>query len=225
MKMRQHMLALPIGYLLGRYRLEGVLGSCGFGITYLAQDASLSRKVAIKELLPNAFATRLDGTTVVAKTESDGADLEWARKRFLEEGRVLAACSHPNVVEVYDLIEANSTAYMVTKYEEGQDLGGWLRTLGRQPTERELREILLALLSGLEQVHERGFLHRDIKPENICLTLNGRPVLLDFGSARQAVSGRSQMLTAVITPGYAPFENIMKAELKVLGAIFTGLGR
>jgi TPR repeat protein/serine/threonine protein kinase len=206
MKTQQHLLALPPGYRLGKYRLEGVLGSGGFGITYLAYDPSLGRKVAIKELLPNNFATRVDGSTVVAKTESDNADLEWARKRFLDEGRVLASCSHPNVVEVYDMVEANRTVYMVTKYEEGQDLERWLRGLGRQPAQYELREILLALLSGLEQVHLRGFLHRDIKPENIYLTENGRPVLLDFGSARQAISNRSRMLTAIITPGYAPFE-------------------
>src|SRR6516162_8616274 len=129
----EHVLALPTGYQLGKYHLEGVLGSGGFGITYLAEDTYLHRKVAIKEMLPNDFATRIDGTTVVAKTRSDTASLAWARARFLEEGRALAACDHPNVVNVYEMIEANETAYMITKYEEGKSFEQWLKDLGRAP--------------------------------------------------------------------------------------------
>jgi serine/threonine protein kinase len=211
MNTEEHLLALPAGYMLGKYRFEGMLGSGGFGITYLAEDTALGRKVAIKELLPNDFATRLDGTTVVAKTRSDGQNLEWARARFLEEGRVLAACSHPNVVEVYEMIEQNGTAYMVTRYEEGQNLENWLQSLNRTPTEEELLSTLFPLLAGLERVHRMGFLHRDIKPQNIYLTTDGRPVLLDFGSARLAIGSRSRMLTAVVTPGYAPFEQYQEA--------------
>src|SRR3984893_9649446 len=207
MKTEQHLMALPEGYQLDRYVIEGVLGSGGFGITYLAEDTMLGRRVAIKELLPGDFATRVGNATVAAKgRDSDHENFEWARKRFLEEGRALAACKHPNVVDVYGAFAANGTAYLVTAYEEGQDLERWLRGLGRPPTETELSGILWPLLSGLERVHEAGFMHRDIKPENIYLTAGGRPVLLDFGSARQAIGSRSRILTAVITAGYAPFE-------------------
>jgi serine/threonine protein kinase len=202
----QHRLALPPGYELGRYRLQQILGSGGFGITYLAEDKTLGRRVAIKELLPNDIATRLDGTTVVAKTESEEQSLAWARERFVGEGRALAACDHPNVVNVYEMVEANGTAYMVTKYEDGKSFEQWLRDLGRPPNEAELRSILMPLLAGLETVHKAGFLHRDIKPENIYVTQNGRPVLLDFGSARQAITNRSTALTSIVTSGYAPFE-------------------
>jgi len=206
MNAERHRLALPEGCELGKYRLHDVLGAGGFGITYLAEDCLLGRWVAIKELLPGDIATRVDGATVVAKTQGDESILQWARKRFVEEGRAIAACDHPNVIHVYELIEANGTAYMVTKFEEGCSLEVWLRDLGRVPEEAELRGILHALLSGLEKVHSAGFLHRDIKPENIYLTMDGRPVLLDFGSARQAISDRTMALTVVVTAGYAPFE-------------------
>ncbi|MFO7642063.1 MAG: serine/threonine-protein kinase, partial [Candidatus Competibacteraceae bacterium] len=66
--------------------------------------------------------------------------------------------------------------------------------------------LLLPVLDGLRDVHQRGFLHRDVKPHNIYLTAQGRPILLDFGSARQAMGERSRSLSVVLTEGFAPFE-------------------
>src|SRR5260221_2439030 len=102
----QHVLALPAGYQLGKYLFKGVLGSGGFGITYLAEDITLNRKVAVKEMLPNDFATPIDGTTVVAKNESEEAKLAWARARFVDGRRAIAARDHPKVVHVFHMVLA-----------------------------------------------------------------------------------------------------------------------
>lgn len=226
MSLNSHRLGLPLGTRVGRYRLDRYLGSGGFGITYLAHDERLGRSVAIKELLPSQIASRGSGSTVYANTQSDNDDWQWAVKRFEEEARMLASFNHPNILQVYETFRANGTVYMVTCYEEGCDMEAWLKGNGRPPKEEELEAILLPLLSALEVVHGAGFLHRDIKPANIYIARNGRPILIDFGSARQAISSRSTPITAIVTPGYAPFEQYIETgnqgawtDLYALGAV------
>jgi DNA segregation ATPase FtsK/SpoIIIE-like protein len=94
---------------------------------------------------------------------------------------------------------------MVMEYVEGETLERAFRS-GRVSGEAAFLAVLLPLLDGIERVHEAGFIHRDIKPENIYLRRDGTPVLLDFGSARQAIGAQTRTLTALVTPGYAPFE-------------------
>lgn len=197
--------ALPVGTTLLEYRIESVLGAGGFGMTYLCTDTNLDKKVAIKEYFPSDLALRaLDGGVVPVNTDSD-QDYKWGLERFIQEARTLAKFSHPHIVRVNRYFEANATGYMVMDYENGESL---TQLLKREPqiTEARLKEIIVPLLEGLQAVHETGFLHRDIKPANIYIRTNGSPVLLDFGAARQAVSGTSKSLTAVLTPGYAPLE-------------------
>jgi len=197
--------ALPLDAPLLEYRLEGVLGAGGFGITYLARDVHLDKHVAIKEYLPTDLAMRaLDGSVVPVATEHEH-DYQWGLERFIQEARTLARFSHPHIVRVNRYFEANGTGYMVMDYESGESLNQLLRR-GPAPDETQLRAILMPLLDGLQAVHEAGFLHRDIKPSNIFLRETGGPVLLDFGAARAAVGGATRSMTAVLTPGYAPLE-------------------
>jgi serine/threonine protein kinase len=94
---------------------------------------------------------------------------------------------------------------MVMALVEGETLDRKLKRDGRLP-QTDVDRLLGPLLDGLEQLHAAGFLHRDIKPANIIVDTAGQPTLIDFGAARAAMSGRTQTLTAVFTPGYAPIE-------------------
>jgi len=201
-----HRNALAIGSRINEYVIEGILGEPGgFGIAYLARDVNLDQQVAIKEYLPNDLAMR-EGTTVYPKSAHDEEDYQWGLERFLDEAKTLAKFPHPNIVQVLRYFEANSTGYMVMRYEDGLPLNEILKK--NHLTEEELTQnILFPLLDGLEKVHAGGFLHRDIKPGNIYMRRSDEtPVLLDFGAARNALGSKSKSLTSIVTPGYAPFE-------------------
>jgi len=201
--------ALPLGTMLLEYRLESVLGAGGFGMTYLAYDTLLQKKIAVKEYLPVELAVRaLDGAIVPINTGTE-YNYKWGLDRFLQEARLLAKFSHPNIVQVKRYFEANGTAYMVMNYESGMSFSQLLKRIP-QPDEPMLVKILMPLLDGLEAVHQAGFLHRDIKPSNIFIRDTGVPVLLDFGAARLSAGAVTRTMTSILTPGYAPLEQYSK---------------
>ena len=203
--MTDYLHALPPGYRIEEYELVRVLGSGGFGITYLGYDHHLDKAVAIKEYLPNDLAVRTDNNSVLPKSTQDKADYEWGLARFLNEAQTLARFDHRHIIKIHRFFRAHGTGYSVMEYAEGETLSEMLQRKGTL-TESELKAILLPILDGLEAVHEADFLHRDIKPSNIVIRDDGSPVLIDFGSARQAVAGKSRSVTAIVTPGYAPIE-------------------
>ena len=198
--------ALPVGRVLSDYRIEGILGQGGFGITYLAIDTNLGRKVAVKEYYPREFAVR-DGTLTIRATGNaeDRETFKWGLTRFLEEARILARFEHPNIVAVRRFFEANGTAYLVMDYCDGEPLDEVIKRNGPLSKE-QLERILLPLLDGLEEIHGTNFLHRDIKPANIFIRRDGSPVLLDFGAARQETGNHSRSVTSLATAGYAAVE-------------------
>ena len=203
---QQPLNALPQGHRLQEYELVRVLGFGGFGMTYLGFDHNLDKAVAIKEYLPSDIATRTSDNSVVPQASQFQGDFEWGLDRFVDEARALARFDHRHIIKVHRFFEAHGTAYIVMEYAEGETLSAFLERKGTLK-EAELKAILYPILDGLEVVHRADFLHRDIKPGNIIIRdEDNSSVLLDFGSARQAMGVRSRSVTSIVTPGYAPIE-------------------
>lgn len=202
-----NLIALPAGTeLVGDYRIERVLGAGGFGITYLADELALDRAVTIKEYFPSDFAARNGSHEAVPRSRDCSSDYRWGLDRFIEEAQTLARFDHPNIVRVYRYFRANNTGYMVLHWEEGKSLKSWLKDLKRAPRQNELDEIIAPLLEALAMIHKADFLHRDIAPDNIIVRKSGAPVLIDFGSARGEIAAHSKTVSALVKPGYSPYE-------------------
>jgi len=204
--------ALPPGTRLEEFVIERVLGSGGFGITYLARDTSLDRQVVIKENLPAMFAFRDRGSLTVAPRHTTGEDADnfaWSLENFSKEAAMLASLDHPGIVKVHRSFRAHGTAFFVMPYVEGIAFDELIRSRtdkGKPFTADEISGLLERVLRALTYLHNRGIYHRDIKPGNILITNESVPVLIDFGSARQRLSERS--MTVVESPGYTPFEQL-----------------
>ena len=208
--------ALPQGCVLRDYTIQEVLGHGGFGIVYKACHNELDHVVAIKEYLPSELAVR-EGTTIRARSADCETHFADGLRRFREEAKALIDFQqHPSVVDCRDFFRANGTAYLVMEYVEGLPLSELLRkreAAGRPFTESDLLGIAIPLAQGLAHIHRAGVIHRDIKPANILVRQSDqRPVLIDFGAAKQAVAEHSRSL-APYTEGYAAFEQVADGQL------------
>ncbi|MBF0553865.1 MAG: tetratricopeptide repeat protein [Nitrospirae bacterium] len=207
----QGSLALPLKTILNdkKYIIGKVLGKPGgFGITYLGWDMTLHNRVAIKEYIPRQLASRKsDRKTLEPHSKESELDFKYGLEQFLQEARTIAKFDNVHIVRIRSFFEENSTAYIVMDYYDGIPLMDYL---SRQPDEKipwkTAIDIMMPILDGLREVHENNIIHRDIKPQNIYITTGGRPILLDFGAARYSFGNKTQALTVVMTPGYAPPE-------------------
>jgi serine/threonine protein kinase len=206
--------SLPIGYQLQDYTITQVLSTGGFSLVYLAEDADKTI-VAIKEYMPTGLALREDGAEVLLGSDDDIATFKHGLKCFFEEGLALAKIDHKNIVRVINFFRENNTVYMVMQYEHGKSLQDHILTREGPVSENFVRRVFGELLNGLREVHTHKLLHLDIKPANIYIREDGSPVLLDFGSARQALTQTQSNLAPSYTPGFAPPEQYY--ERKQLG--------
>ncbi len=206
-------LFLPHGAVLaGQYRVGKVLGRPGgFGITYLGWDIYLQQKVAIKEYLPPDIAARIpESQDITVHTQDDRKGFEGGKEQFLKEARIVARLDHPNVVRVRGFFNANDTAYMVMDYYDGMSLDAFFSQVKPVLEPVVASSLMQMVLDGLDYVHRHGVVHRDIKPHNIYIAAVGKPIILDFGAARQAVSGSPKSISVVLTEGYAPLEQYQR---------------
>lgn len=203
---------LPAGFQLDQYRIERQLSLGGFSIVYLAYDAE-GTPVAIKEYLPNSLALRKEGMVSPEIPAENEAAFRYGLKCFFEEGRSLAKLMHPNVVQVLNFFRANGTVYMVMVFEKGRTLNEYIHKHRGQVREPFIRAVFTRMLNGLREVHAHKLLHLDIKPSNIYLRMDGTPVLLDFGAARQTLMTDQPILKPMYTPGFASPEQYSHRDI------------
>src|SRR6201996_1639278 len=205
--------ALPPGATLREWRLGDVLGVGGFGIVYKGRGAYFGELVAIKEYFPSAISDRIDDETVKPTDSSSEEIYALGLQKFVEEAKILWQLSHPerhpNIVNVRSLFEIHGTAYMVMDFESGVSLSQMLKD-GRTFDEASLMALLRPIAEGLDRAHRAGVLHRDIKPANILVDDTGRPVLIDFGSARFESGQATNTKVTFYTPPYAAIEQYVK---------------
>ncbi|MDD5241751.1 MAG: serine/threonine-protein kinase [Sulfuricella sp.] len=194
--------ALLGGYQLLNYRIEKQISAGGFSLVYLAHDEN-GKPVAIKEYLPSALALREEGAMVQATSAENLNIFRYGMRCFFEEGLALAKIAHPNVVRVTNFFRANETVYMVMQYERGRTLQDYILHRKNEIKENFIRRIFAELLGGLREVHAHKILHLDLKPSNIYIRLDGSPLLLDFGAARQTLTLEKTSLNPMYTPGFA----------------------
>ncbi len=173
-----------------RYQILSVLGSGGFGDTFLAEDTKIPsrRRCVIKQLKPVA-----DNTKIYVLLQ----------ERFQREAAILESLGegHPNIPKLYANFSENDLFYLVQEWVDGDTLTRRVRDQMRLP-EAQVRHLLQKLLTILEYVHSKGIIHRDIKPENIILRRSdGEPFLIDFGAVKETL-GATQLAQ---NPAQNPF--------------------
>jgi serine/threonine protein kinase len=199
--------ALPMGTIIDCYEVQKLMASGGFSLIYLAKDMDNQDRVVIKEYLPKKLARRDEGKRLVKVMSEDKRDgFNQGRRLFYQEAKVLSQLKHPNIVNVRNFFLANDTAYLIMDYEEGKNLGGYIRKRGGGLSTTFMMTVFPPILDALSLVHDCNQLHLDIKPSNIHLRPGGNPLLLDFGAAHEFLEQAKSRSGRVVTPGYSPVE-------------------
>lgn len=179
-----------IGERISHYRIESKLGAGGMGEVFLAQDTSLSRRVALK-FLPESLC-----------------GIDEARKRFLREAQAAAALNHPNIVTIHEVAEHEGRPFFAMEYVDGKSLRDYCAVGER--TLDELLQLAGQIADGLERAHRAGIIHRDLKPGNILVNADGNVKIVDFGLAQ--VRGAARLTQTGSTLGTASYMSPEQAQ-------------
>lgn len=218
--------ALLEGTQIAVYEIKEILGSNLSEIIYRAWNGHLNGMVILKEFFPSQYALREDGTQAVKANSQDNISiLEFGLGNFIQQNEKLLEVQHPGAQTVHNILEFNQTAYLAVDEEKGSLLSEYLEN-GETYSEGELKMLLDSLLETLGKFHEAGVVHGDIHPGNILIKKNGKPVLLNFASARQRFSRLIDNPSAELQSGYGAPEQYLEggstepsSDLYALGAI------
>ncbi|MGM9694083.1 MAG: bifunctional serine/threonine-protein kinase/formylglycine-generating enzyme family protein, partial [Alloprevotella sp.] len=216
----------------GKYRIVKKLGQGGFGITYLAIQTGLERRVVIKEFFMKEFCERDSNTHhVTMGTEGSRDTVKKFQEKFLKEARHIAKFNHPHIVRIIDVFDENNTSYYVTEYASNGSLEDKVKAQGAL-SESVATRYILQVADALDFIHQKNMNHLDVKPGNIVLNEADDTILIDFGLSKQydATTGNQTSTTPLgISEGFAPMEQYKKGgvgaftpetDIYALGATF-----
>lgn len=192
----------------GKYQVIKVLGQGGFGITYLAENTMLEKRVALKEFFPKELCGRDNTSHLTLGTQNNAETVERLRERFLKEAKNIAKLDHPSIVKIHDVFEENSTAYYVMDHIEGVSLSDMVKRGGPLPEDKAV-EYITKIGGALEYMHSRQMTHFDVKPANIMVRQSDdTPLLIDFGLSKQydTKGDATSTLMQGVSHGFSPIE-------------------
>ena len=174
---------------LGKYKILGELGSGAMGVVYRAEDPRLGRLVALKT------------------TNAEVAGNPDLLLRFYREAQAAAKLTHPNIVTIYEIDEANGVPFIAMEYLEGESLQKIIAERRDVPILKKV-QIVIDTCKGLDYAHQHGIVHRDVKPANIVVVTSGQVKIVDFGIARVGASSMTRTGVVLGTVMYMSPEQV-----------------
>lgn len=197
--------------LKGRYQIKSVLGKNALGVTYEGTDTASGGRVAVRELFPEGWCSRMQDGAVAVEHESFAGKKE----QFIRQMQLLA--NHKGldgIVEVYDVFEERGTAYCIMEYVDGISLEKYLSKSGQKFPVKRIKELALPVVESLSALHKAGVVHQNISPDNLIFTKKGNLKLIGFGCMEGQVSNTGT--------GYVPVELYRRQqEIKPAADIYS----
>ena len=189
-----------------RYVIGRVIGSGGWGVTYLAYDTEQEKSVAIKEYYPKNVAVRgADNVTLEPLTSMQAAEFRLGAEKLEQEAEILSGLGDEvDVIKVFNTFRQNGTIYYVMEYIHGVTLQEYTDKHGRI-SEGQAVCTAMHIANAFRHIHSRNIIHRDLSPGNVMISIDGRVRLVDFGNARPFSEGENSM-TVAVKHGFAPLE-------------------